>query len=105
VNERSKLLRAILSTTALIATTAPPLHAQGATPPPKSLPAAPEHDLVVHVCSGCHVPEVITARRHTALEWDDIIARMVDHGAQASEAQQDQILAYLVRFYGNPGTN
>jgi hypothetical protein len=26
----------------------------------------------------------------------------VDHGARASEAEQDQILAYLVRFYGKP---
>ena len=91
MNKRIKLLPAILSATAL--------HAQG-NAPPKSFPAAPEHDLVVHVCSGCHVPEMITAKRRTALEWDDIIARMVDHGAQANEAQQDQILDYLVRFYG-----
>lgn len=65
-------------------------------------PKAPEHDLVARVCSGCHVPEMVTAKRHTAEEWDDIIAKMVDHGAQASEAQQEQILAYLVRFYGKP---
>ncbi len=70
--------------------------------PPKAFPAAPEHDLVVRVCSGCHVPEMVTAKRHTADEWDEIIARMVDHGAQATEAEQDQILAYLVRFYGKP---
>ena len=69
-------------------------------PPPKVLPAAPEHDLVAQVCTGCHVPETVVAKRHTAEEWDDIIARMVDHGAMATDAQQDQILAYLVRFYG-----
>ena len=67
-----------------------------------SLPPAPEHDLVVRICSGCHVPEMVTAKRHTAAEWDDIIAKMVDHGAQATETQQDQILSYLVRFYGKP---
>ena len=72
------------------------------TNPPKSFPAAPEHDLVVRVCSGCHVPEMVTAKRHTAEEWDDIIAKMVDHGARATEAEQDQILAYLIRFYGKP---
>ena len=65
-------------------------------------PQAPEHDLVARVCSGCHVPEMVTAKRHTAQEWDDIIAKMVDHGAQANDAQQEQILAYLVRFYGKP---
>ena len=71
-------------------------------PPPKVFPEAPEHDLVTRVCSGCHVPEMVTAKRHTAEEWDDIIARMVDHGAQANDTQQEQILAYLVRFYGKP---
>ena len=74
--------------------------AQDNTAPPRTFPAAPEHDLVVRVCGGCHVPEMITSKRHTAEEWDDIIARMVDHGAQANEAQQEQILAYLLRFYG-----
>jgi len=72
------------------------------SPPPKTLPAAPEHDLVARVCTTCHVPEVVTAKRRTSEEWDDIIAKMVDHGAQASDAEQDQILAYLVRFYGKP---
>lgn len=91
MNKRIQLLPAILTATAL--------HAQ-VNEPLKSLPAAPEHDLVVHVCSGCHAPEMIAARRRSALEWDDIIARMVDHGARATEAQQDQILDYLVRFYG-----
>ena len=77
-------------------------HAQDPAPPPKTFPAAPEHDLVVRVCSGCHVPEMVTAKRHSAAEWDDIIAKMVDHGARADDAQQEQILAYLVRFYGQP---
>jgi hypothetical protein len=45
---------------------------------------------------------MVTAKRHTADEWDEIIAKMVDHGAQATDAEQDQILAYLVRFYGKP---
>jgi hypothetical protein len=71
-------------------------------PPPKILPPAPEHDLVARVCTGCHVPEMLVSKRHTADEWDDIIARMVDHGAQATDAQQEQILSYLVRFYGKP---
>jgi hypothetical protein len=71
-------------------------------PPPKVLPPAPEHDLVARVCTGCHVPEMLVSKRHTADEWDDIIARMVDHGAQATDAQQEQILSYLVRFYGKP---
>jgi len=71
-----------------------------AAPPSKVLPDAPEHDLVLRVCSGCHAPDVLASKRHTATEWDDIIAKMVDHGAQATDTEQERILAYLVRFYG-----
>jgi hypothetical protein len=63
-------------------------------------PAAPERDLVARACTACHAPELVIAKRHTPEEWDDIIAKMVDRGAQANEAEQLQILAYLVRFFG-----
>ena len=100
----SKALRFVLPALLLLGG-ADALEAQDTSPPPKTFPAGPEHDLVVRVCSGCHVPEMITAKRHTAEEWDDIIARMVDHGAKADDVQQEQILAYLVRFYGKPSAN
>jgi hypothetical protein len=95
VSSQRLLLGSLLT---LVANTA----AHADSPAPKAFPAAPEHDLVVRVCSGCHVPEMVTAKRHTADEWDEIIGKMVDHGARASEAEQDEILAYLVRFYGKP---
>ena len=65
-------------------------------------PAAPERDLVVRTCTACHAPELVIAKRHTTEEWDDIIAKMVDRGAQANDTEQQQILAYLVRFFGPP---
>jgi uncharacterized membrane protein len=61
---------------------------------------APDRDLVVRVCTPCHAPEQVIAKHHTADEWDAIIGKMIDRGAQANEAQQDRIFAYLVRFYG-----
>ena len=63
-------------------------------------PAAPERDLVARACTACHAPELVTAKRHTPEEWDDIIAKMIDRGAQASDTEQQQILEYLVRFFG-----
>jgi hypothetical protein len=63
-------------------------------------PAAPERDLVVRACAACHAPEMVVAKRHTADEWDDIIAKMIDRGAVANEAEQQQILEYLVKFFG-----
>jgi len=60
----------------------------------------PDQELVVRVCTPCHAPEQVIAKHHTADEWDAIIGRMLDRGAQANETEQDRILAYLVRFYG-----
>ena len=63
-------------------------------------PAAPERDLVVRTCTACHAPELVIAKHRTPEEWDDIIAKMVDRGAQANDTEQQQIFAYLVRFFG-----
>jgi cytochrome c5 len=65
------------------------------------LPAAPERELLVRVCTSCHAPELVVSKRHTPQEWDDIIAKMVDHGAQATDEEQQRILTYLVRFFGS----
>jgi cytochrome c5 len=64
-------------------------------------PPAPDRDLLVRVCTSCHAPEIVVANRHTPAEWDDIIAKMVDHGAQATDEEQQRILTYLVRFFGS----
>jgi len=60
----------------------------------------PDRELMVRVCTPCHAPEQVTAKHHTADKWDVIIGRMIDRGAQANDAEQDRILAHLVRFYG-----
>jgi cytochrome c5 len=64
------------------------------------LPAAPERALVVRTCAACHAPEVVVAKRHSADEWDEIIAKMVDRGAVATDDEQQQILSYLTKFFG-----
>ena len=63
-------------------------------------PAAPQRDLVVRACAACHAPEIVIAKRHSAYEWDEIIAKMVDRGAVANEKEQQQILEYLAKFFG-----
>ena len=63
-------------------------------------PEAPQRALVVRACAACHQPEIVIAKRHTAPEWDDIIAKMVDRGAVANDEEQQQILEYLVKFFG-----
>ena len=71
-----------------------------AQPGTNLFPEAPQRALVVRACAACHAPEQVVAKRHTAQEWDDIIARMVDRGAVANDEEQQQILEYLVRFFG-----
>lgn len=63
-------------------------------------PDAPQRNLVVRACAACHAPEMVVAKPHTAEEWDDIIAKMVDRGAVATDEEQQQILDYLVKFFG-----
>ena len=63
-------------------------------------PEAPQRNLVVRACAACHAPEMVVAKRHTPEEWDDIIAKMVDRGAVATDEEQQQILDYLVKFFG-----
>jgi cytochrome c5 len=65
-----------------------------------TLPADADRDLVIRTCAACHPPEVVVAKRHTEAEWDSIIAKMVDHGAVANEAEQVRILEYFLRHFG-----
>jgi hypothetical protein len=69
----------------------------------KVLPAGNHRDLVVRTCAVCHPPELVVAQRHTADKWDQIIARMVDHGAKATEDELDAIFDYLVKNFSTDG--
>lgn len=56
--------------------------------------------LVLQVCGQCHPIERVVAQRRSAIEWDDMIAKMVQRGAKATEIEQDRIYQYLVTQYG-----
>ena len=97
------LARTVLALSAVsfaLATNAPPNEGVAAGDGTKVFPAAPQRDLVVRACAACHAPEMVVAKRHTSDEWDEIIAKMVDRGAVASDEEQLQILQYLVKFFG-----
>jgi cytochrome c5 len=68
---------------------------------PTALPPGPARELFVRVCTRCHAADLVIAKRHTPEEWDDLIAKMVDRGAMATDDEQQRIFEYLVRFYGN----
>jgi mono/diheme cytochrome c family protein len=69
----------------------------------QELPPGPGHDTLVAACSSCHQPEVVADKVMSKKEWEDMVHTMVDRGADATEAQVAQIVAYLTaNFSGAP---
>ena len=64
-----------------------------------SLPEGPGRDLLLRACTGCHTAESFTAYRFTKDEYQSIVRRMADRGAQATAAELDQIAAYLAKNF------
>lgn len=86
-----------LGAVALAAALVAPAVAQG---PNDILPDDPAKTLVVGACTSCHEATVIVSKSHTADEWDALIGKMVDRGAQLTDAEQEQVYAYLVKNFG-----
>jgi competence protein ComEA len=63
------------------------------------LPPGPGRDVVVRVCSQCHTPERAATQRHDLKGWNAILDEMVNNGATASDAEFDQIAAYLTKSF------
>ncbi|MCP5143489.1 MAG: hypothetical protein H6978_01560 [Gammaproteobacteria bacterium] len=63
-------------------------------------PAADDDlELVVRACAVCHPIELVISQPRTDDEWDELILRMVDHGAVANDDEQWRILEYFLRHY------
>lgn len=78
----------------------PPAQTAAAAPAP--LPDGAGKKELLADCSGCHAPTVVAGERHSADEWNAIIAVMVDRGAQVSDADNAAITGYLARHFGKP---
>ncbi len=59
------------------------------------LPDGKGKELILRACTGCHKPEEIAVYRFTKDEYQTIVYRMADRGAQASKAELDIIADYL----------
>lgn len=75
-------------------------------PTPAPAPAfAQDQDMVGLVqrdCVGCHAIETVTGKGRTPDEWQEVIARMVDHGMSASDVELAQIKTYLAKTLPPP---
>ena len=82
----------------------PPAAPPAASAAQSALPPGAGRDTMVRVCSGCHSPEVAATQRLDAQGWRDLVNVMASNGAQASDAEFDQITAYLAAsFPAKPG--
>ena len=67
---------------------------------PKSLANAPGKETVILVCTGCHTFGNFTRFRKTPDAWADTVSDMQTRGAEASDKEIDQLIAYLGKNYG-----
>jgi len=54
---------------------------------------------LLKVCSNCHTAESVIQTLRTRQEWTDVVDQMSRYGAEASDQEFDQILAYLVKHF------
>jgi competence protein ComEA len=62
-------------------------------------PEATGKAALLKVCSNCHTAESVVQTLRTRQEWSDVVGQMSRYGAEASDQEFDQILAYLVKHF------
>ena len=65
----------------------------------EDLPPGPGKDIILRACVGCHKAEEIAVYRFTKSEYQTIVYRMGDRGAQATRAELDVIADYLFEHF------
>jgi mono/diheme cytochrome c family protein len=64
-----------------------------------SLPAGEGRDVTVKVCAQCHSPELVANQKLDTDGWKALVNQMASNGAQASDAEFDQITKYLATSF------
>lgn len=59
------------------------------------LPAGEGRDLMIRVCSQCHAPEQAADQQLDKAGWKDLVDQMASKGADATDAEFEQIVQYL----------
>ena len=87
----------LFAAAALLLAIAPSALAQGAG---DGLPDGPGKDVVVRACTACHESSTITAKPRASEDWEYVIGKMIDGGAQLTPEEQDAVYAYVVKNFG-----
>jgi competence protein ComEA len=75
----------------------------GYVPRSSDLPDGPGKKLVETICGPCHGVELLSGRHGTPESWAATVNNMVRRGAKGSDAEFEQIIAYLSEHFG-PGS-
>jgi competence protein ComEA len=68
-------------------------------------PAFPQSDAFLRVCSSCHDAERILSNRRTRTQWQEVIEKMIERGAEGTDADFTAVEEYLVRHFGRVNIN
>ncbi len=66
----------------------------------KAMDDAAAKKVFENVCSQCHDLSLTVGRRSTHDEWMELVQRMAEKGASASDAEYFAIVDYLTKNYG-----
>jgi mono/diheme cytochrome c family protein len=67
---------------------------------PPVLPDGPGREVVVKVCTSCHGPEKFVWHEGNEDHWQAVVDKMISKGATATNAEFDQVVAYLSKNFG-----
>jgi len=84
---------------AMLALILPTVLAQEA---PKTLPEDKHKELYENVCGSCHGADKVIGEQRDLAAWGYTVHVMSQMGTSASEEELDQIVNYLVKYFGTP---
>lgn len=93
------LIKTLAICTGMLALVLPTVLAQEA---PKTLPEDKHRELYENVCGSCHGADKVIGEQRDHDGWSFTVRVMAQMGASASEEEQDQIVDYLVKYFGMP---
>jgi len=93
------LIKTLAICAGMVALVLPAVLAQEA---PKTLPEDKHRELYENVCGACHGADKVIGEQRDHDGWGYTVHVMAQMGASASDEELDQIVDYLVKYFGMP---
>lgn len=61
--------------------------------------------LVERSCVSCHEMDTVIAERRTRADWEQTVADMVSRGAEGTDQEMAEVVAYLTKNFGKINVN